>query len=275
LVVGAMLAVIPAEAATKSTATKSPATKSAATKSASTKSAATKSPNQPSAKPVASRSTAASRSKVSSKQARADRGKNRHADRTKAFRQASAPPTAPVPEAAPAPARTELSGPLSVLKQAVGLVRERKLSDASALVKSMNDPVAQKLVEWVLLRNADSEAKFDRYEAFIRQNPGWPGISLLRRRAEGRLWQERRDGATVRGAGPPWGAGARRAPPPRRYAVSWTVSRPARRGASRSRACSWGRAIARRLNAKFARHGGRTSCRPSSNPRRSTHSVVS
>jgi soluble lytic murein transglycosylase len=204
LVVGAMLAVIPAEAATKSTATKSAAIKSAATKSAATKSAttkpapaksaATKSSSQPSAKPVA-------RSKVSSKQARADRAKNRHADRAKKLRQASTPPTAPAPEAdaAPAPPRSELSGPLSVLKETVGLVRQRKLTEASALVRSMNDPVAQKLVEWVLLRNADSEAKFDRYEAFIRQNPGWPGISLLRRRAEGRLWQERRDGATVRG----------------------------------------------------------------------------
>jgi soluble lytic murein transglycosylase len=219
LVVGSMLAVIPADAATKSTATKSaaaksttakstatkpPATKSAATKpaatkSAPTKSAATKSPNQPSAKPVASRSTAASRSKASSKQSRADRAKNRHADRAKASRQASTPPTAPAPEAAPAPARSELPGQLGVLKQAVGLVRQRKLSEAGPLVKSMNDPVAQKLIEWISLRNADSEAKFERYEAFIRENPGWPGIALLRRRAEGRLWQERRDGATVRG----------------------------------------------------------------------------
>jgi soluble lytic murein transglycosylase len=92
-----------------------------------------------------------------------------------------------------------LPGQLGVLKQAVGLVRQRKLSEAGPLVKSMNDPVAQKLIEWISLRNADSEAKFERYEAFIRENPGWPGIALLRRRAEGRLWQERRDGATVRG----------------------------------------------------------------------------
>ncbi|MEA2995726.1 MAG: soluble lytic murein transglycosylase, partial [Alphaproteobacteria bacterium] len=229
LVVGSMLAVIPAEAATKSTAiksapakstaakstatksaatksaatktavTKSAATKSATTKSATTKSAASKSPSQSSAKGAASRSTAASRSKASAKQARADRAKNRHADRAKASRQASTPPADPAPEPAPAPARSELTGPLGVLKQAVGLARQRKLSEAATLVKSMNDPVAQKLIEWISLRNADSEAKFERYEAFIRENPGWPGISLLRRRAEGRLWQERRDGATVRG----------------------------------------------------------------------------
>ena len=44
----------------------------------------------------------------------------------------------------------------------------------------------------------DSEAGFDRYAAFIRANPDWPSIPLLRRRAEARLWQERRDAATVR-----------------------------------------------------------------------------
>ena len=58
--------------------------------------------------------------------------------------------------------------------------------------------MAAKLVEWALLRHSDSEAGFDRYAAFIRANPDWPSIPLLRRRAEARLWQERRDGATVR-----------------------------------------------------------------------------
>lgn len=58
--------------------------------------------------------------------------------------------------------------------------------------------MAQKLVEWALLRHSDSEAGFERYAAFIRANPDWPSIPLLRRRAEARLWQERRDAATVR-----------------------------------------------------------------------------
>ena len=34
--------------------------------------------------------------------------------------------------------------------------------------------------------------------AFIRANPDWPSMSLLHRCAETRLWQERRDGATMR-----------------------------------------------------------------------------
>ena len=57
--------------------------------------------------------------------------------------------------------------------------------------------MARKLVEWALLRHPDSEAGFERYAAFIGANPDWPSIPLLRRRAEARLWRERRDAATV------------------------------------------------------------------------------
>ncbi len=94
--------------------------------------------------------------------------------------------------------KPELSGELGVLQQAIALARKGKLADASTLAKSLSDPAAQKLVEWVALRDGDSQARFDRYEAFIRANPDWPNASL-RRRAEARLWQERRDGPTVRG----------------------------------------------------------------------------
>jgi soluble lytic murein transglycosylase len=83
-------------------------------------------------------------------------------------------------------------------KQAIDLVRQHKSAEAIAIERSIGDPVVQRLVEWVLLRHPDSEAGFDRYAAFIRDNPEWPSIPLLRRRAEGRLWQERRDGVTVR-----------------------------------------------------------------------------
>jgi len=87
---------------------------------------------------------------------------------------------------------------LAAAKQAIDLVRRGKAKDASALAASISDPVAAKLVEWARLRHADSEAGLDRYVTFIRANPDWPSIPLLRRRAELRLWQERRDGGTVR-----------------------------------------------------------------------------
>jgi len=113
----------------------------------------------------------------------------------------SAAHTVPLPIARPAAANAAVVLPpdLATTKQAIELVHQRKLGEATILAASIGDPVRQKLVEWALLRRSDSEASFDRYAAFIRANPDWPGMSLLRGRAEARLWQERRDGVTVRG----------------------------------------------------------------------------
>ena len=84
------------------------------------------------------------------------------------------------------------------MKQAIELVRQHKFSEATTLAASNNDPVARKLIEWTLLRDPNSPADFDRYDAFIQASPDWPSIPLLRRRAEARLWQERRSAVTVR-----------------------------------------------------------------------------
>jgi soluble lytic murein transglycosylase len=99
--------------------------------------------------------------------------------------------------AATEPAVKALPPDLEAAKQAIGLVRKGKSSEATALATSIGDPVAQKLVDWALLRS-ESGAGFERYAAFIRANPHWPSIPLLRRRAEARLWLERRDAASVR-----------------------------------------------------------------------------
>jgi soluble lytic murein transglycosylase len=95
----------------------------------------------------------------------------------------------------PAP---QLSPDLLNLKQSLQLVQQGKFSDAAALSTSIGDPIAQKLVKWASLRNPDNPAGFDIYNTFIQANLDWPSLPLLRRRAEARLWQERRDPATVR-----------------------------------------------------------------------------
>jgi soluble lytic murein transglycosylase len=95
-------------------------------------------------------------------------------------------------------ATAPLSHDLALTKQALQLVRQRKFADATALARSTGDIVAQKLVEWALLRNPDDTIGFDRYALFIHANADWPSVPLLRRRAEARLLQEQRDGATVR-----------------------------------------------------------------------------
>ncbi len=95
-------------------------------------------------------------------------------------------------------AAAPLSGDLAAVKQAIDLVRKVKTGEATTIEKTLTDPAAQKLVEWFILRHPDGEASFGRYAAFIADNPGWPSMSQLRRRAEAHLWQERSDAATVR-----------------------------------------------------------------------------
>ena len=96
------------------------------------------------------------------------------------------------------PAILSLPPDLAATKQAIELVRQRQPGEATELARSISDPVAQKVVEWALLRHPDSDAGFKRYSAFVEANPDWASVPLLRRRAEARLWQDRRDATTVR-----------------------------------------------------------------------------
>jgi soluble lytic murein transglycosylase len=103
----------------------------------------------------------------------------------------------PSDDAARKPPAPQLSGDLAAVKNAIDLMRKAKTGEATAMEKTIGDPAAQKLVEWFILRHPDSEANFRRYATFIADNPGWPSMGLLRRRAEARLWQERSDATTV------------------------------------------------------------------------------
>ena len=89
------------------------------------------------------------------------------------------------------------TGDLAALKDAIDLSRQAKTNDATAAEQNITDPAAQKLAEWFILRHPDSQAPFSRYASFVADNPDWPGVSLMRRRAEARLWQEKIDAATV------------------------------------------------------------------------------
>ncbi len=91
-----------------------------------------------------------------------------------------------------------LSGDLAAVRNAIDLARKAKSGEASAVQKTIGDPAARKLVEWFILRHPDADANFSRYAAFIADNPGWPSMGLMRKRAEARLWQEHSDAATVR-----------------------------------------------------------------------------
>jgi soluble lytic murein transglycosylase len=93
--------------------------------------------------------------------------------------------------------KPELSGDQAAVKDVMDLARRGKTNDATDAEKKITDPAAQKLAEWFILRHSESQALFSRYLTFITDNPEWPGTTLLRRRAESRLWQEKSDAATV------------------------------------------------------------------------------
>src|ERR1043166_9358518 len=106
---------------------------------------------------------------------------------------ASVDPSAIVTEIEPT---SVSSDDIATVREAAGLIRRGRASEASALQPSVRDPAARKLIEWLILRHESNGASFARYAAFIRSNPTWPSIPLFRRRAEGYLWHEHSDPAT-------------------------------------------------------------------------------
>jgi soluble lytic murein transglycosylase len=86
---------------------------------------------------------------------------------------------------------------LAAVKQAIELTHKGRPDEATSVEGTISDPLARKLVEWVILRSDEVDLDFPRYAAFIQANPSWPGISALRRRAEAALWQRQADQRTV------------------------------------------------------------------------------
>jgi soluble lytic murein transglycosylase len=127
-----------------------------------------------------------------------EQGKHEQGKHAQQVAKAQHKPSAPRDEPSQA-AAPQLTGDLAVVRQAIDLARESKFGEASALEKTIGDPAAKRLVEWFLLRHSDSDATFNRYAAFIADNPTWPSMGLMRRRAEARLWQEQSDATTVHG----------------------------------------------------------------------------
>src|SRR5260370_22234500 len=87
---------------------------------------------------------------------------------------------------------------LNAVKEAIDLTRRGKTQEAAGLQHRIEDPLARKLTEWVILRSDDNTADSSRYRSFIAANPSWPSLIMFRKRAEAMLWQERADLATVR-----------------------------------------------------------------------------
>jgi soluble lytic murein transglycosylase len=121
---------------------------------------------------------------------------------------ATVPPSSPVAASPPARsvaplamATNSATSPLDLaaVKQAIELVHKGRPAEATNVEDTISDPLARKLVEWAILRSDEVDLDFSRYAAFIAANPGWPGVTALRRRAEAALWQHEADPRAVTG----------------------------------------------------------------------------
>lgn len=138
------------------------------------------------------------KSSASKKTHEAKAGKQRHAaGKARHGKHAEAKRKSKKDEASDKPAPPPLTGDLAALKDAIDLARKGRNDDASAARERITDPAGQKLADWFMLRHSESTANFKRYAAFLSANPDWPSSTLLRRRAEARLWQEKSDASTV------------------------------------------------------------------------------
>ncbi len=88
---------------------------------------------------------------------------------------------------------------LTAVKQAIQLVHRGNGGEATNIERTITDPVARKLVEWIILRSDDTTVDFARYAAFIAANPSWPSITILRWHAEAALWEQQVDPQTTIG----------------------------------------------------------------------------
>ncbi len=87
---------------------------------------------------------------------------------------------------------------LAAVKKAVELTRRGRNSEATALAQTVTDPVAVKLIEWLVLRAENDDFDFQRYAGFATQNPAWPNINQFRRKAEAALFQNGVNDAVIR-----------------------------------------------------------------------------
>ena len=115
---------------------------------------------------------------------------------------ANAPPASGAVPEMPAPRTAPPSvsaSDLAITKQALALISRGKTDEAQAMTRGISERAAVKLVEWALLRSPYTDGiSFERYNAFIADNPGWPSLELFRRRAEGALWEDKRETRIIR-----------------------------------------------------------------------------
>jgi len=71
-----------------------------------------------------------------------------------------------------------------ILKAALKEVSKSHLKKAYALSKNLNDPLARKIIQHFYLVTQGTSGSFKQLSSFINENPHWPKMKSLKRRAE-------------------------------------------------------------------------------------------
>ncbi|HEY7232278.1 MAG TPA: lytic transglycosylase domain-containing protein, partial [Pseudolabrys sp.] len=103
------------------------------------------------------------------------------------FKPLARPASGPFAIAASAPTS---ASDITAVKRVIEAARKGRDADADAAQATITDPAARNLAEWVILRSDNTNPSFERYAAFVQNNPSWPHVPLFRRRAENALWND-------------------------------------------------------------------------------------
>jgi soluble lytic murein transglycosylase len=93
-------------------------------------------------------------------------------------------------EAVAQPPTESSDADVAAVKRAVDCLRSGGATRATQVEGTISDPIARKLIEWIILRDDHNGAESTRYTAFIAANSSWPSLGMFRRRAEAMLWVE-------------------------------------------------------------------------------------
>ncbi len=81
--------------------------------------------------------------------------------------------------------------------KAVDAALDAHYDEAAQMARKSGDPVAVKLVEWINLRDNWTKAGYDRLIAFVANEPDWPFVTTLQRRAEYLLFTQNAEPAVI------------------------------------------------------------------------------
>ena len=140
--------------------------------------------------PAATAKAAGKAAKPTGKKVAKGKSKNNNKNNNKNNKSTSRQTVVPQVPLAQGPPPQTSDAEIALVRSAIDGLRSGGAGKATGVQATISDPVARKLVEWMILRSDHNGANSTRYLAFIAANPSWPSLAMFRRRAEAMLWVE-------------------------------------------------------------------------------------